>query len=173
MTRTLHLIAATLLLSATTAAQADLTVQFIEGAPTDSFVMTNTSPCTVPAQTVSFDLSTSAAGLIFDVTNDGAGVEVFQPLKVVGANPLVLSTSTITDGDQTLDIQLDQMAPNAQVRVTFDMDDTLKDGDLGQIRVSRSEIEGASVSTSAGQTQAAALFDAKGMSSLAQRECAS
>jgi len=166
------IVAATLTCLATTAT-ADLSVQFIEGAPTDSFVVRNTSTCILPAQVVSFDLSTSAAGLIFDVTDNGAGVEVFQPLKVVGANPLVLGTSTITDGDQTLDLQLDQMQPNDQLRITFDMDDTLENGELGQIRVSRSEIEGASVTSTATPDDTTAVFDTKGLAVLTNPNCLS
>jgi len=107
------------------------------------------------------------------VTGAGAGVEVFQPLDVVDQNPLVLAISEISDGDQTLDIGLDEMTPGAKIRVTFDMDDTLTNSSLGQIRVSRSEIEGASAMTNLAIDTPSAQFDAEGVVVIPQPACVS
>jgi hypothetical protein len=173
MTLSHTILAATMLLGTATIASANLTVQFVESAPKDSFILSNTGTCTLAAQTVSFDLATSRAGLIFDVTGAGAGVEVFQPLDVVDQNPLVLAISEISDGDQTLDIGLDEMTPGAKIRVTFDMDDTLTNSSLGQIRVSRSEIEGASAMTNLAIDTPSAQFDAEGVVVIPQPACVS
>lgn len=97
--------------------------------------------------TLTLDLSGSKAGLIFDTTATGAGVEVFQPLEIAAGAENIASMSTPTDGDTRLDIALNALAPNAETRITIDLDDTLAASDLGQIRVSGAEIEGAEVTT--------------------------
>ncbi|WP_420860727.1 hypothetical protein [Algirhabdus cladophorae] len=170
----LPLSAAALVLCTSLAAQADVTVRFIESAPKDSFVVTNTSACALPAQVLTLDLSTSAAGLIFDVTDQGAGVEVFQPLEFVQGQPLVQTVSQPMDGDQQLVMSLNAMQPGEVLRLTIDLDDTLAAGELGQIRVSGSEIEGAQVLQSLGSFEPTiASFNSKGMATVATPACTS
>jgi len=169
-----HLSTAFLMLCTPFAANADLNVRFIESAPKDSFVVTNAGNCDIPAQTLVLDLSSSAAGLIFDVTDQGAGVEVFQPLEFVQGQNLVHKASAPADGDQTLELHLTAMAPNETVRLTIDLDDTLPKGELGQIRVSGSEIKGAQVIQTIGSAAAiAGQFDDKGRASIATAPCQS
>ena len=49
-------------------AAADLEVTFRDGAPKDRFSITNSGTCDLSAMSVLIDLSSSPAGLIFDVT---------------------------------------------------------------------------------------------------------
>ena len=54
---------------------ADMTVEFREGAPKDRFVFrTDTGVCQDGPFRITLDLAGSAAGLIFDVTEQGANV---------------------------------------------------------------------------------------------------
>jgi len=115
---------------------ADMTLTFVEGAPKDRFVVTNLG-CALSDATLVIDLSTSPAGLIFDVTAQGAGVEVFQPVELIAGSA--------ADGDQQLSITLGNVATGAEYIITADLDDLQSNGALGQIRVAGSEIAGASV----------------------------
>ncbi|MEM6467209.1 MAG: aggregation factor core [Pseudomonadota bacterium] len=124
-------------------AHADLAIRFVEGAPKDRFVIVNESACAVGPSTLTIDLSASTAGLIFDVTSQGAGVEVFQPLELVAGAELVRTISDVKDGDAVVSLELDPLAPRAQVAFTVDVDDTAPVSNLGQIRVSGGEIAGA------------------------------
>ena len=82
------------------ASLADLEVQFIEGAPKDRFVITNVSDCALTAGQFKIDFTTSNAGLIFDVAEAGAGVEVFQPFEVTAGVHNLVTQPSIVDGDQ-------------------------------------------------------------------------
>ena len=124
-----------------TPAFADVTLTFIESAPKDRFVLTNTG-CPLTGATLVIDLSTAPAGVIFDVTDQGAGVEVFQPVELVAGNAVF---STVKDGDQRLSLDLGDVATGAQVIISADLDDLHTNGALGQIRVAGSEIADASV----------------------------
>ena len=130
-----HIFAA---LFAPTLVSADISVAFYESAPKDRFVIKN-DLCTLDEAVIIIDLATAPAGLIFDVTASGAGVEVFQPVRVEGnptLDPLVL------DGDQKLEVRLPSFGRNQELIITADIDDTLENSDLGQIRVSGAEIAG-------------------------------
>ncbi|MEL6202897.1 MAG: aggregation factor core [Pseudomonadota bacterium] len=151
---------ATLTLSAvcllTSNAFADVTVSFIEGAPKDRFVIANAGECPLGVTSVEIDLSGSAAGLVFDVSATGAGVEVFQPFELTSGGGSVVRQPTVRDGDQMLELQLSQFLPDETISFTIDVDDTVSNR---QITVSNSEIVGASftVTTNAGKT--AGTFD--------------
>ena len=80
-------------------ATADLQVEFVEGAPKDRFVFTNVGDCALGAGQFEIDFVNSSAGLIFDVTNEGAGVEVFQPFEITVGAEYLTSQPLITDGD--------------------------------------------------------------------------
>jgi|GEM_PF-461341 len=122
---------------------ADLHVQFLEGAPKDQFVLTNKGLCEIENAEVTIDLSGSDAGLIFDVTEAGSGVEVFQPFKVtVGAKHLV-GRPSIMDGDQFLTLSLTDFPQNQSVAFTIDIDDTAGGR---EITVSDNEMRGATIS---------------------------
>lgn len=136
----LSLALALFLASAPTAA--DIRVRFIEGAPKDRFEITNTGACAVQRTAVTIDLSGSAAGLIFDVTGAGAGVQVFQPFELVAGAGALDELPKILDGDTRLSLSIRSLAPGAQIAFTIDVDDTL---DKHGIIISDSEIEGAVV----------------------------
>lgn len=125
-------------------ASANLDITFRESAPKDSFIITNTSECTANNLIVNIDLSNSAGKLIFDTTAQGAGVEVFQPFEVKQGD-ITLATATIKDGQSKLSITINNLAPQGTASFTIDVDDTLKQSRLGNIRVANSEIMGGEV----------------------------
>ncbi|WP_299650050.1 aggregation factor core [uncultured Tateyamaria sp.] len=142
---------------------ADLTVTFRDGAPKDRFAISYDGACTLDRLDVQIDLGAAPAGLIFDTTSAGAGVEVFQPLEwVVGT----ASTSDVTDGDTLLSMSLDNVTPGATWAFTVDIDDTTS---TRQITVDGSEMAGALVRVE-GQ---AAPFDANGRATVSLQNCLS
>lgn len=137
------------------AAHAGLKVAFDEGAPKDRFRIENVSACTIANSTVLLDLSTSKAGLIFDVTASGAGVEVFQPFEITEGETSLSGLPTVVDGDTALRLDVKGLAPGKAVAFTIDVDDTI--GQRETI-VSGSEIEGATISIASGADKATAVF---------------
>ncbi len=137
-------------------ALADITVRFVESAPKDRFVI---SSDTCPLQDVGMviDLTGSAGGLIFDVTANGAGVEVFQPVEVQNG---AVTAQPVVDGDQQLSFTINGLSAGNDVIISADLDDVLADSSLGQIRVAGSELDGAFVQmTIAGETQTTVFAD--------------
>lgn len=134
-------LAAALCIAALPAA-ADVRVRFIEGAPKDQFVITNEGRCALPKAELAVDLGTSPAGLIFDVTGSGAGVQVFQPFEVVAGAALLNGMPKVSDGDTQVALAMRSLAPAARIAFTIDVDDTL--GQRG-ITIAGSEIAGATV----------------------------
>jgi hypothetical protein len=122
-------------------AVADVTVRFQESAPKDRFVIS--SDCAVTAVEMTIDLTGSAGSLIFDVTADGAGVEVFQPVEVQSG---VAQVQPVVDGDQRLALAIPAIPVDADVVISADLDDVLPQSALGQIRVADSELDGATIS---------------------------
>ncbi len=139
------LLATIFTLGTSVAATADIAVRFIESAPKDRFEFINTGACALGPVALHLDLSTSAAGLIFDVSGAGAGVEVFQPFELVAGADLLSNTPIVLDGMSALRLDLKSFPVGAKVAFTVDVDDTLDASDLGQIRVSGGEIAGAVV----------------------------
>jgi len=133
-----------------TAAHAELQLTFKEGAPKDRFSIVNVGDCVLGASVMEIDLAGSAAGLIFDTTGRGAGVDVFQPFDVVRGAAHLAETSRPLDGDTVVRLVLTELAPGDEIVFTIDVDDTLQSSELGQIRVSGAEIAGASVRLSEG-----------------------
>jgi hypothetical protein len=117
--------------------------EFIEGAPTDRLVLRHTSPAGWQITAVSWNLSSSKGKVFFDVTDKGAGVEVFQPLRIVskGDNAAKLAEPpVIKDGDQQLVMRFSQFTGQQQFAVTMDVDDQLGGR---EITVNSSEMSGA------------------------------
>ena len=142
---------------AATAASADFSARFVEGAPKDTFRLQNGGvDCIDGPLSVEFDLTGSAGKLIFDVTEQGAGVEVFQPFELVAGKDKVVSASPVADGDKALRLDLSALPAGAEVAFTIDVDDTIG---AREITVGRSEIVGATVTLTAGDTEARAVFD--------------
>lgn len=162
MTRAPALAAALAALFAVTSASADLSVTFDEGAPKDRFSIRTS--CATPALDLTIALSGSAAGLIFDTTGEGAGVQVFQPVEVASGARHVRAIGPVTDGDTTMIVSLAPMAAGESVTLTTDVDDTRPAGTLGQIRVSGSEIAGAAVTVTSSAGTSSATFGASDQS---------
>ena len=147
-------------------AHAQIEVRFLEGAPKDTFVIK--SSCQISAGTLSLDMSTSAGGLIFDVTSAGAGVEVFQPLEFVLGQEWVKEIPQVRDGDQTLTLRLKALEAGAEIIFTIDMDDTLGGR---EITVSGSEIAGGLVAWMSAGVMAEAEFSTKATAALGPNIC--
>jgi hypothetical protein len=154
-----RLFLASLLCSLPLMAQADsgacpisMTVQFFEGAPVDRFVLSNTGSTDISKAELQFDLRPSAGRLIFDTQSGGAGVEVFQPFKSADA------TLDVADGAEGLRMPLNGLTGGTTTSFTIDVDDRLTSSELGQIRVSGSEMEGAVVTISLNGDQYLAVF---------------
>lgn len=117
-----------------------LQVRFIESAPKDRFEIVNYGTCDAGRFELVLDLSDAAGGLIFDTTGSGAGVEVFQPFEIV-RGAISLAPAGVTDGDRSMAILINGLAPGESAAFTIDVDDT-KGSTLGQTRVAGSEIAG-------------------------------
>ena len=149
---------------------ADLHVQFLEGAPKDQFVLTNKGLFEIENAEVTIDLSGSDAGLIFDVTEAGSGVEVFQPFEVsVGAEHLV-GRPNIMDGDQRVTLNLTGLGRNQPVVFTIDIDDT---AGAREITVSDNEMRGATVSVLLDGNRFSAALDQNSEAQVNRRACIS
>jgi len=128
-------------------------LQFIESAPRDRFVLTVGAQ---PLQAVSVDLRGSAGRLIFDTADGGTGVEVFQPLRDEGGTV----AGNVADGAEALTVQLRDARAGSVAKFSIDVDDRLAASDLGQIRVTGGEMAGATaVFTTAKGAQLRAVFD--------------
>jgi len=167
------LLAATVMISVSAScvfADRSLSVQFRESAPKDSFILSNSGNCDLNID-VTIDLEYSAGKLIFDTTNSGAGVEVFQPFEVVSGAANLKNQPNIIDGDKAVQLMIQGLGINETVAFTIDVDDTLPQSDLGQIRVAGSEIVGAQV-TVAQYDQGRGYFGADGQAVVALGACA-
>jgi hypothetical protein len=123
-------------------ASADLAVTFLEGAPKDRFVFENTGNCPLGPTDLVVDLSGSVAGLIFDVTATGAGVQVYQPFELVAGADSLSGLPQVSDGDTGLVLPVSALPPGARIAFTIDVDDTINQR---EITVSNAEIAGAEV----------------------------
>ncbi len=162
------ILAATVGFFAATSLQAGVQVRFIEGAPKDRFVLTNVGACKVEASTVKIDLSQSAGRLIFDVTGQGAGVEVFQPLEFVKGADALRQLPSVVDGQNSIELEIASLAAGDQLAFTIDVDDT-----IGQreITVSGSEIEGATVSFTDADETSSATFSSDALVNVTTKDC--
>ena len=150
---------------------ADLQIRFIESAPKDIFIIENISNCAMSDFVVDIDLSTSDGGLFFDTTPSGAGVEVFQPFEVRSGTFTVLNDN-IADGNDSISLKVMQLASGDKLSFTIDVDDQLRNSDLGQIRVSGSEMNGAQAQLSlAQQTPLTALFSSNNQAVIKTTAC--
>lgn len=118
-----------------------LEVRFVESAPKDRFVVNNTEACELRDVVIELDLTSTRGGLIFDTTANGPGVEVFQPFEVRSGDVQLESSASVVDGASKLVIRIGVLPANQQASFTIDVDDTLTNSELGQIRVAGSEME--------------------------------
>jgi hypothetical protein len=151
-----------------TSATADIIVTFNEGAPKDRFTFQNVSDCALTSATLSVDLNGSAGALVFDTTDKGAGVEVFQPFELVAGKAFVTDHSTVSDGEKVLTINVKNLKAGGKIAFTIDVDDT-----LGQreITVNDAEISGATASTQVSGATEVATFN--GSRAVIPLDCAS
>lgn len=149
---------------------ADLNVQFIEGAPKDRFEISSTIDCLSGPFDITIDLTPSAGALIFDVTEQGSGVEVFQPFELVAGRDLVSGISDVKDGDQSLTLTMTQLPMGMPISFTIDVDDT---SSARQITVNGSEIAGAEVHMSGNSTVQSSVFYAEARAVIIASGCAS
>ena len=156
----------------TASAQAAIEVRFVESAPKDRFIITNTGSCTFSELILVINLAQSAGRLIFDTTGAGAGVEVFQPFEVTEGKIELVSGKVVKDGDTELALRIKSLAPGARASFTIDVDDTLPRSELGKTRVAASEISGGTVRVIAGRGQSAtAVFDDASRATVALSGC--
>lgn len=149
-------------LTGSTFLHANVEVRFNESAPKDIFSFNNLGQCDLNDVLLEIDLSESAGRLIFDTTASGEGVEVFQPFEVRQGKMVLTSSSKVADGDTTLSVRIDQFKSGETVSFTIDVDDTLLKSELGNIRVSGSEIEGGVVKLQVGSDASqSAVFENK------------
>lgn len=134
-------------------AAAVVEIEFVESAPKDRFIIKNIGSCVLEELTLELDLSQSAGKLIFDTTSTGAGVDVFQPFEVEEGNIVPFAAEGVNDGDSQIALQIASLAPGNRASFTIDVDDTLPSSDLGQIRVADSEISGATVNLTVGESE--------------------
>lgn len=153
-------------------AQTTIEVSFIESAPKDRFIISNSGECSLSEFVLTIDLTDSKGKLIFDTTETGAGVEVFQPFEVTEGNIELASTDFVNDGDTILSLQLNELDENSSSSFTIDLDDTLENSDLGMIRVTGTEIADASISINTPDEQSiSAMFSDKSKATIDLTEC--
>lgn len=145
-------------------------MQFFEGAPKDQFVITNTGPRAIQAAQVEIDFTNSKAGLIFDVTEAGAGVEVFQPFDVTQGAQVLTELPTISDGDQRVTLNMTGLAPTEFIAFTIDVDDT---SGSREITVTDSEMRGTTLSLRVNNTVYSATIETGAEVTLQTPKCAS
>ncbi len=141
----------------------DLEARFVEGAPVDRFIITNGEASDIALSGVTFDLTPSKGRLIFDTASGGQGVEVFQPFRSDAASV------TVADGAEGLRIPLNGLKSQGQMSFSIDVDDRLTSSELGQIRVSGSEMQGAVVQFTVGGDVFTATFDAQNTAQVAAK----
>ena len=155
-------------LGVASAAQANLQVQFIEGAPKDKFVLTNVGQCALPAGRLEIGFEDSQAGLIFDVTNAGAGVEVFQPFEITAGAQNLAGLPIVADGDQRVALDILGLERNETVAFTIDVDDT---SGTREITVADSEARGTNVSYRTDGSMFLAVMEATPVVTLTFPDC--
>jgi len=153
-----------------TPALADIRVDFNEGAPVDRFTIINDGACPLAASTVTIDLTGSAGRLIFDVTGSGAGIEVFQPFRVVAGDAILTGLPTVTDGDTAVSLSLRGLDGGQRVAFTIDVDDTTSSRG---IMVAGSEIDGATLRVETAEGTREGRFGADSRASVAMGSCTS
>ena len=121
----------------------EVSMVFTESAPRDRFEIRNDSSADQRIQRLTLDLSPSAGKLIFDTLEGGTGVEVFQPFRIEPGEAQLKGSPVVQDGSDRLTLDFTRFESGQRFRFSIDVDDQLTASDLGQIRVSGREMEGA------------------------------
>lgn len=135
-----------------------LDIKFRDGAPGDMFHVINMG-CPVIQSALTFDLTTSAGGVVIDTAYGGIGTQDPRNVEIIAGSAALVP---VNDGDQTLTLLLDLLPTGAGVVVSFDVDDTISDNRGNRVSVAGSEIAGATVTLAAPEASATATFDANG-----------
>ncbi|APE43778.1 hypothetical protein BOO69_10410 [Sulfitobacter alexandrii] len=152
------------------AAQADLSLRFVEGAPKDRFVLTNDGTCPLAEATLTLDIGAAPAGLLFDTTPGGAGVDVHQPFDVIEGRGALLGVPELADGDTVLTLNLAGLPPEGVVSFTVDVDDS---GTGRPETITGSEIAGAVVTLVLGETTLEMAFSDQAVAVIPIAPCTS
>ena len=125
------------------ACEHEVSLVFTESAPRDLFEMSSGSSKGQSIQGTTLDLAGSAGRLVFDTVEGGTGVEVFQPFRVESGEARLANSPAVPDGSDRLELVFDRFEAGQRFRFSVDVDDRLTASELGQIRVSGREMEGA------------------------------
>jgi hypothetical protein len=158
------------LISAGIPAEADLVVRFTEGAPKDRFDFVNAGACPLQQAKITVDLTASRGGLIFDVTETGAGFSVFQPFDVVEGAHALGSLPQVADGDTGLVLEVEALDAGGTIAFTIDVDDTI--GSAATL-VSEAEISGAGIVIEARDQRISGYFGTDASARVALPPCPS
>lgn len=148
---------------------ADVKVAFFEGAPKDRFVLTNSGIFELTGVEVTVNLAGSDSGLIFDITEGGSGVEVFQPFQIASGRDLLSETPKVRDGDKSVTLRLDKFGQGQLVVFTIDVDDT---GGNRETTVSNGEIRGATATVATSTATFSRSFEGLSQTSTSIPGCA-
>lgn len=150
------LLASLLMLSIPGMAASDIRVTFRDGAPKDTFAITNLSACASGPMDLQIDMTDSTGKLIFDVTGAGAGVEVFQPLEITQGTEFLAAIPGVQDGQKVLSFQITNLPANGAITFTIDVDDTIG---AREITVNGSEMSGSALMVQTASLTSNAVFD--------------
>ncbi|MEP1930015.1 MAG: aggregation factor core, partial [Roseibium sp.] len=102
------------------------------------------------------------------VSEAGAGVEVFQPLELVGGANALRESPVVVDGQNAIDLEIKSLASGEKLAFTIDVDDT-----VGQreITVSGSEMLGAIVSLTSAVESNTAVFSTDAKANVTMAGC--
>jgi hypothetical protein len=120
-----------------------LIVDYQEDVPSDLFILHNASNPGWSLDRVEIDFAGSRGGLIFDVTEHGAGVSAYYPFREVGGGAVTSSRSEVTDGDTLLTLTFTVFLPGDRYVFAIDVDDTRANSE--QTQVSAAELDGSEV----------------------------
>ncbi|MDA9223828.1 aggregation factor core protein MAFp3, isoform C [Tateyamaria sp.] len=141
------------------AANADITVTFKDGAPKDRFTIVLNAACAIGPSVLQINLATAPVGLLFDITENGDGIGVSQPFEWVSPPNNLAATPQVVDGDTILELNLNGLSPEVPWVFTIDLDDKASNQ---PITVSGSEIAGAQAILLTSGRSTTGIFDASG-----------
>lgn len=123
----------------------ELSLTFVESAPVDLLIVENQSDCDLHDFKMRIDLAPSAGGLLFDVSEGGAGASAYQPFELLEGHGAVRAFAQVEDGDRQALIEFNHLEARARVIFMIDLDNTLTQSAFGQTIVDAPEIAGATV----------------------------
>ena len=123
----------------------DLRVRFVESAPRDRFTLENRSTPQWSVTSASLKLAPSAGRLIFDTEAGGTGVEAIADFREERSTAKLRRVSKLRDGGEEVTLDFSSFEAGEDFTFSIDVDDRLKQSELGQIRVRGGEIDGARV----------------------------